>query len=145
MRYWNPFLYSSSTSMKPTSFYRAITTFELLKLSHSIPIFFTRVSGLFEFSTPTYFIRDPKLLKKLTVKDFDSFLDHKSFLGEDVDPLFGKALFSLQGQKWKGVWSLSWSILKIDFFFFSLLDMRATLSPAFTGEFFLFDFFISAL
>jgi len=73
-----------------------------------------KVSGLFEFSTPTFFIRDPKLLKKLTVKDFDSFLDHKSFIGEDVDPLFGRALFSLQGQKWR--------------------DMRATLSPAFTGS-----------
>ncbi|KAJ6634902.1 Cytochrome P450 9e2, partial [Pseudolycoriella hygida] len=73
-----------------------------------------KVSGLFEFSTPTYIVRDPKLLKKLTVKDFEYFLDHKNFIGEDVDPLFGRALFSLQGQRWK--------------------DMRATLSPAFTGS-----------
>lgn len=73
-----------------------------------------KVSGLFEFSTPTFIVRDPKLLKKLTVKDFDSFADHKLFLSEEVDPLFGKALFSLQGQKWR--------------------DMRATLSPAFTGS-----------
>ncbi|XP_037039470.1 probable cytochrome P450 9f2 [Bradysia coprophila] len=73
-----------------------------------------KMIGLFEFSTPTFVVRDPKLLKKLTVKEFDSFADHKSFIGEDVDPLFGRALFSLQGQKWR--------------------DMRATLSPAFTGS-----------
>jgi cytochrome P450 family 9 len=64
---------------------------------------FNRVSGLFEFSTPVYFVRDPKLLKKLAVKDFDSFADHKNFLSEEVDPLFGRALFSLQGKKWRGV------------------------------------------
>jgi len=51
----------------------------------------------------TFFVRDPKLLKKLAVKDFDSFLDHRMFLSEEVDPLFGKALFSLRGQKWKGL------------------------------------------
>ena len=57
---------------------------------------------MFEFQTPTYFVRDPKLLKKMAVKDFDSFPDHKNFLDENVDPLFGRALFSLQGQKWRG-------------------------------------------
>lgn len=62
-----------------------------------------RIIGLFEFSTPAFVVRDPKLLKKLTVKEFDSFPDHKNFLGEDVDPLFGRALFSLQGQKWRGL------------------------------------------
>ncbi|KAJ6633344.1 Cytochrome P450 9e2 [Pseudolycoriella hygida] len=73
-----------------------------------------KVSGIFEFSTPAFIVRDPKLLKKLTVKDFDSFPDHRMFLSEEADPLFGRALFSLQGQKWR--------------------DMRSTLSPAFTGS-----------
>lgn len=66
--------------------------------------FSIRVSGMFEFSTPAFLIRDPKLLKKLAVKDFDSFLDHKIILNEDVDPLFGRALFSLKGQKWRGLY-----------------------------------------
>lgn len=59
--------------------------------------------GLFDFTTPAFVVRDPKLLKRLAVKDFDSFLDHKMLLSEDVDPLFGRALFSLTGQKWKGL------------------------------------------
>lgn len=73
-----------------------------------------KVIGFFEFTKPSYIIRDPKLLKRLTVKEFDAFPDHRNFLDEKVDPLFGRALFSLRGQKWK--------------------DMRATLSPAFTGS-----------
>lgn len=62
-----------------------------------------RVIGLFEFSSPIFLVRDPKLLKKMTVKDFDSFSDRRIFLTEDVDPLFGRALVSLQGQKWRGL------------------------------------------
>jgi len=41
-------------------------------------------------------------------------MDHRVLITEDIDPLFGKNLVSLTGDKWK--------------------DMRATLSPAFTGE-----------
>ena len=41
-------------------------------------------------------------------------MDHRVLITEEVDPLFGKNLVSLSGQKWK--------------------DMRATLSPAFTGK-----------
>ena len=41
-------------------------------------------------------------------------MDHRSVISEEADPLFGKNLVSLQGQKWK--------------------DMRGTLSPAFTGK-----------
>jgi hypothetical protein len=73
-----------------------------IKIKISSSIYKLRVSGLFEFNTPTYFVRDPKLIKKLAVKDFDSFSDHKVLLNEDADPLFGRALFSLQGNKWRG-------------------------------------------
>lgn len=59
-------------------------------------------------------MRDPEIVKQLTVKDFDYFMDHRAIFTEDTDPMFGKALGSLKGQKWK--------------------DMRATLSPAFTGS-----------
>ncbi|CAG9808691.1 unnamed protein product [Chironomus riparius] len=73
-----------------------------------------KVSGLFEFRRPVVLIRDPQIIKQLTVKDFDHFMDHRVLITEDIDPLFGKNLVSLSGQKWK--------------------DMRATLSPAFTGS-----------
>lgn len=60
-------------------------------------------------------IRDLELIKQITVKDFEYFLDHRDFfLDEETEPLLGKSLFMLKGQKWR--------------------DMRATLSPAFTGS-----------
>jgi cytochrome P450 family 9 len=57
---------------------------------------------MFSFKQPAYFIRDPKLVKKLAVKDFDYFMDHQIVTNENTDKLFGKALFNLQGQKWRG-------------------------------------------
>ncbi|XP_070502406.1 probable cytochrome P450 9f2 [Chironomus tepperi] len=73
-----------------------------------------KLSGLFEFRRPVVLIRDPQIIKQLTIKDFDHFMDHRVLITEDIDPLFGKNLVSLTGDKWK--------------------DMRATLSPAFTGS-----------
>nr|BBE49550.1 cytochrome P450 monooxygenase [Adoxophyes honmai] len=73
-----------------------------------------RFVGNYEFTKPVIFIRDIELIKKITVKDFESFLDHRNFVSAEVDPLFGRNLFSLKGQEWK--------------------DMRSTLSPAFTSS-----------
>lgn len=73
-----------------------------------------KLVGLFEMRSPLLMVKDPAIIKQLAVKEFDSFLDHTVVLSEESDPLFGKALFSLRGQKWR--------------------DMRATLSPAFTGS-----------
>lgn len=57
---------------------------------------------MFQFMTPVFLVRDPQLIKRMTVKDFDYFMDHKVIISEDLDALFGKALISLTGQKWKG-------------------------------------------
>jgi len=73
-----------------------------------------KISGIFDFSSPVYIIRDPQLIKQLAVKEFDHFVDHKVMIDGDPNSLFGRALFNLRGQKWR--------------------DMRATLSPAFTGS-----------
>ncbi|CAO1442022.1 unnamed protein product [Diamesa tonsa] len=73
-----------------------------------------KISGLFEFRRPFVFVRDPKIVKHLAIKEFDYFMDHRSVITKEIDPMFGKALVALTGQKWK--------------------DMRATLSPAFTGS-----------
>lgn len=60
-------------------------------------------------------IRDPALIRQVLVSNFDHFIDHQNItLDEKVDPLFGKSLFFLTGQKWR--------------------DMRSTLTPLFTGS-----------
>lgn len=92
---------------------------------------------MFQFTTPVYLVRDPQLIKKLTVKDFDYFMDHSVVISDDVDDLFGKALISLTGQKWKGkltTLSKFKLIIVININFLIQLDMRSTLSPAFTGS-----------
>ncbi|XP_026324779.1 probable cytochrome P450 9f2 isoform X2 [Hyposmocoma kahamanoa] len=70
--------------------------------------------GYIEATTPIIMVRDPELIKNLTVKDFDHFMDHRQFFPEDIEPLFGGSVLMMQGEKWR--------------------DMRMTLSPAFTGS-----------
>lgn len=57
---------------------------------------------MFEFRKPVFLVRDPKLLKKMAVKDFDHFVDHRVIIDEDIDKMFGKSLISLTGNKWRG-------------------------------------------
>lgn len=46
---------------------------------------------------PTLMIRDPNLIKQITIKDFEVFPEHKTVVDENVDPLWGKNLFSSRG------------------------------------------------
>ena len=48
------------------------------------------------------------------MKDFDHFVDHRTFFPEDSDPLWVKNLSALTGNKWR--------------------EMRTKLSPAFTSS-----------
>ncbi|CAH0723079.1 unnamed protein product, partial [Brenthis ino] len=73
-----------------------------------------RFTGRYELLKPIIIIRDIDLVKKVTIKDFEHFLDHRGFSDEKIEPLFARNLFSLRGQEWK--------------------DMRSTLSPAFTSS-----------
>jgi cytochrome P450 family 9 len=60
------------------------------------------VYGTFSFRAPTVFITDPKIAKQLTVREFEHFTDHQALVDENIDPMFGKLLTSLKGQRWKG-------------------------------------------
>lgn len=74
-----------------------------------------RFFGIFDFTRPVLIIRDPDIIKQITIKDFEHFLDHRPFIAQiQNEPLFGKSLIMLNGQRWR--------------------DMRSTLSPAFTGS-----------
>ncbi|XP_020296279.1 cytochrome P450 9e2-like [Pseudomyrmex gracilis] len=74
----------------------------------------TRYFGSIDFATPTVILRDPELIKDVTVKEFEHFHDHRTFVDEEIDPLFGKNIFSLRGDRWR--------------------EMRNTLSPSFTAS-----------
>ncbi|XP_046753219.1 cytochrome P450 9e2-like [Diprion similis] len=70
--------------------------------------------GIFDFVNPVVMLRDPELIKSMTIKNFDNFQDHRNFIDEVLDPLLAKNLFFLQGERWR--------------------DMRSLLSPAFTSS-----------
>ncbi|XP_049294624.1 probable cytochrome P450 9f2 isoform X2 [Anopheles funestus] len=79
-----------------------------------------KMYGMFEMLTPMFVIRDPELVKLITVKDFDHFINHRQLISTDSassnnsSVIFTKALFNLTGQRWRNV--------------------RTTLSPTFTGS-----------
>ncbi|XP_066159249.1 cytochrome P450 9e2-like isoform X2 [Euwallacea fornicatus] len=71
--------------------------------------------GMYQFFLPTLVLKDPEVIKQLTIKDFDYFTDHSNFaVSEEVDPLWSKNLFALKGQRWR--------------------DMRGVLSGSFTSN-----------
>ncbi|KAB0800021.1 hypothetical protein PPYR_07901 [Photinus pyralis] len=74
-----------------------------------------RFVGLYQFTQPVLMVRDPELIKRITVKDFEYFSDHTQYIAPDVDPLWGRNLFSLSV---KDGWH----------------DMRTMLSPTFTSS-----------
>lgn len=69
--------------------------------------------GAFEFLTPGLIIQDPEIIKQVTVKNFDNFVNHRAFTDSVSDELLNNSLLLMKFQKWR--------------------DMRAALSPAFTG------------
>ncbi|KAL1509591.1 hypothetical protein ABEB36_004302 [Hypothenemus hampei] len=73
-----------------------------------------RYVGFYPLSQTCLILRDPELIKQLTVKDFDHFTDHKQLIDAENDKLWSANLFALNGQKWK--------------------EMRSTLSPSFTSS-----------
>lgn len=67
-----------------------------------------------QFTSPFLLIRDLDLLKQITIKHFDHFIDRRVNIDEEVDPILGKNLMVLKGQRWR--------------------KMRCILSPAFTSS-----------
>lgn len=63
---------------------------------------------------PMYVIRDIEMIKKITSKDFDHFVNHRFHVEQESDPLIGRSMFATRNQQWK--------------------DVRSTVSPAFTGS-----------
>ncbi|XP_053995329.1 cytochrome P450 9e2-like [Hylaeus anthracinus] len=70
--------------------------------------------GVYSFIKPTIVLRDPDLIASITIKNFDNFTDHDSFTDEKVEPLLGRNLVALKGDRWR--------------------EMRKVLRPAFTSS-----------
>ncbi|GBP50388.1 Probable cytochrome P450 9f2 [Eumeta japonica] len=73
-----------------------------------------RYVGYIDGISPVLLIRDPEVIKQITTKDFDHFINHTWILNEDANPLLAGSLLLMKDEKWR--------------------DMRITLSPAFTGS-----------
>lgn len=69
---------------------------------------------MYQGTLPTLMLRDPELIKQVTVKDFDHFVNHRPIVSENQDPVWNRNLLSLQDEHWR--------------------IMRATLSPTFTSS-----------
>lgn len=87
----------------------------LMEINQSIYKSFSdaRYFGMMNLFTPAIMIRDPELIKEVMVKKFHHFPDHQSFVDDKTDPVFGKNIVSLKGERWR--------------------EMRNTLSPSFTA------------
>ncbi|KAJ8984451.1 hypothetical protein NQ317_012515 [Molorchus minor] len=57
--------------------------------------------GIFRGGTPCILVRDPELIKNITIKDFKHFNNNEIFLDKEVDPLLGRNLFVLKDAEWK--------------------------------------------
>ncbi|XP_070507228.1 cytochrome P450 9e2-like [Chironomus tepperi] len=72
----------------------------------------SKVYGYFNFMSKMFIVTDPELIKKITIKDFNHFINHEDSL--EMDDLLSRTLFALRDKKWR--------------------DMRTTLSPMFTSS-----------
>ncbi|KAK9506035.1 hypothetical protein O3M35_008047 [Rhynocoris fuscipes] len=59
-----------------------------------------RFVGVFTFTNPTLFVRDPELVEAVMIKDFTSFYNRGTASNHEQEPLSAH-LFHLENQKWK--------------------------------------------
>jgi cytochrome P450 family 9 len=77
-------------------------------------VFFFRIVGFFGlFGRLSLIVKDPAMIKKITIKDFEHFMNHDNH-NVETDRLFSKSVLILRNQKWK--------------------DMRTMLSPIYTSS-----------
>ncbi|KAJ3640966.1 hypothetical protein Zmor_027498 [Zophobas morio] len=102
-----PFFVGSMEMMSSKSLAEKLQT-----IYHTYPD--ARCHGVNQFSSPILVIKDPDLIKQVTVKDFDHFVNHRSMAILDNDPFWSKNLFASRDERWR--------------------NLRYTLSPSFTSS-----------
>jgi cytochrome P450 family 9 len=58
-----------------------------------------KYGGVYQFMNPALLLRDPELIKMMTMRDFEHFVDRQFPITEEFDHLFGKSLFNLRGEQ----------------------------------------------
>ncbi|KRT84339.1 hypothetical protein AMK59_1315, partial [Oryctes borbonicus] len=56
-----------------------------------------RYIGMYQGMLPTLLVRDPEIIKQITVKEFDHFVNHRTFIPDGIDPLWDRNLVILKG------------------------------------------------
>ncbi|KAL5273918.1 hypothetical protein ACFFRR_000592 [Megaselia abdita] len=104
---------------KKESFFGSMTEvlFKRLNMYDMVEVMYNKydssVAGFFELFSPFFLIRSPELINQILVGGFPHFMNHRDVFTGDHSGLMSTSLHSMNDQKWK--------------------DMRATLTPAFTG------------
>lgn len=57
-----------------------------------------KVVGWFNFRTPALLIRDPDIIHKILVTDFNAFRNNDLDMDEDADPILGRNIFVLKDE-----------------------------------------------
>ncbi|KAH8394885.1 hypothetical protein KR222_008619 [Zaprionus bogoriensis] len=73
-----------------------------------------RIYGFYNVREAFFVLRDPELIKRVGIQDFDHFTNHRQLIPEFAESMFSRSLIALKGDKWR--------------------EMRNTLTPAFTGS-----------
>lgn len=47
---------------------------------------------------PVILVRDPELMKTITIKDFDHFVNRKEVFPKEIEPLLGSSLLNMEGR-----------------------------------------------
>ncbi|CAG9806322.1 unnamed protein product [Chironomus riparius] len=58
------------------------------------------IAGFYNIFEPTYLVTDLEVLKEITVKDFNKFVNRGVFVNEENEPLTGH-LFSIEDDRWR--------------------------------------------
>jgi hypothetical protein len=69
---------------------------------------------MYQFLLPTLVIKDPDLVKQITVKEFDQFVNRRQLINAESDAFWSRNLFASRDERWR--------------------DLRSTLSPSFTSS-----------
>jgi cytochrome P450 family 9 len=69
---------------------------------------------MYQFLLPTLVIKDPDLVKQITVREFDQFVNRRQLINAESDAFWSRNLFASRDERWR--------------------DLRSTLSPSFTSS-----------